>query len=109
MKIILLQDVGGVGKRYEVKEVTDGHALNLLIPRGLAEQATPLKLAAHEKRTAEHAAQKAKEEEMLKSSIQGLRGARIEIAVRATEKGGLFKTIGPKEIAAALNEQKQVA
>lgn len=109
MQIILLQDVGGVGKRHEVKNVADGHALNFLIPRGLAEQATTEKLAAHEKHVAEHAAQKEKEQAELKESIQNLRGARIELKVRATEKGGLFKTIGPKEIAAALKEQKQVA
>mgnify|MGYP001573205561 CR=1 FL=1 len=66
------------------------------------------RLAAHEKRTAEHAAQKEKEHEELKENIQSLRGARIELKVRATEKGGLFKTIGPKEISVALKEQKQV-
>lgn len=108
MKVILLQDVGGVGKRYEVKEVSDGHALNLLIPRGLAEQATREKLAAHEKRIAEFAAQKEREHDELKKAVQNLRGARIEMRVRATEKGGLFKTVGPKEIAHALKEQKGV-
>lgn len=106
MRVILLQDVGGVGKRHEVKEVADGHALNFLIPRGLAEQATREKLAAHEKRVAESVAQKEKEQQELNGIIQGLRGERIELKVRATEKGGLFKTIGPKEIAQALNEQK---
>ncbi|MBI4079838.1 50S ribosomal protein L9 [Candidatus Kaiserbacteria bacterium] len=108
MKIILLQDVGGVGKRDEVKDVADGHALNFLIPRGLAEQATPDKLAKHETRLSDLAAQKANAETALKEAIQALRGARIEMKVRATEKGGLFKTIGPKEIAAALKEQKEV-
>ena len=37
-----------------------------------------------------------------------MRGARIEIKVRATEKGGLFKAVGPKEIGEALKEQKGV-
>ncbi|MBI2612726.1 50S ribosomal protein L9 [Candidatus Kaiserbacteria bacterium] len=108
MKVILLQDVGGVGKRHEVKDVADGHALNFLIPRGLAEQATKEKLAAHEKRIADLSAKMEREEATLKETVQHLRGTRIEIAVRATEKGGLFKTIGPKEIAAALKEQKEV-
>ncbi|OGG57331.1 50S ribosomal protein L9 [Candidatus Kaiserbacteria bacterium RIFCSPHIGHO2_01_FULL_55_17] len=106
MKIIFLKDVGGTGRIGEVKEIADGYAMNFLIPRGLAEQATPHKLAAHSKQQAENAAQKANEEMRLKETVQGLRGARIELKIRATEKGGLFKTIGPKEIAQALKEQK---
>ena len=109
MQIILLQDVGGVGKRHEVKDVADGYALNFLIPRGAAEQATPERLASHEKRIAELSAEKEREEAALKAIVESLRGARIELKVRATEKGGLFKLIGSKEIAAALKEQKQVA
>lgn len=109
MKIILLQDVGGVGKRHEIKDVADGYALNFLIPRGLAEQATKEKLAAHEKHVAEDAAKKAKEGEARKALVKSINGVRIQLSVRATEKGGLFKTIGPNEIAAALQEQKSVS
>lgn len=109
MKIILMHDVGGVGKRHEVKDVSDGYALNFLIPRGLAEQATKEKLAAHEKHVAEDTAKKAKEGEALKAAVKSLNGARIQLTVRATEKGGLFKTIGPQEIARALREQKSVS
>ena len=45
MKIVLLQDVRGLGKKHETKEVADGYALNFLIPRGLAAPATAGKLA----------------------------------------------------------------
>ena len=108
MKVIFLKDVGGVGRAGEVKDVADGYAQNFLISRGLAEQATSEKLAGHEKRTVEVATQKEREEAKLKEAVEGLRGARIELKVRATEKGGLFKTIGPKEIADALLAQKGV-
>ena len=67
MQIILLQDVGGVGKRHEVKDVADGYALNFLIPRGAAEQATPERLASHEKRIAELSAEKEREEAALQT------------------------------------------
>ncbi|MBI4093697.1 50S ribosomal protein L9 [Candidatus Kaiserbacteria bacterium] len=108
MRVILLHDVGGVGKRNEVKNVADGYALNFLIPRGLAEQATPEKLATHEKRVAEDAVRREREEDALKAIVKDLHGARISLAVRATEKGGLFKTIGQREIALELKQQKEV-
>ena len=41
MKVILKQDVKGVGRRYDIKEVSDGYAVNLLIPKKLAEYASP--------------------------------------------------------------------
>ena len=45
MKVILLQDVENTGKKFEVKEVADGHANNFLIPQGLAKPATKEALA----------------------------------------------------------------
>jgi len=108
MKVILLKDVGGVGRSGTVVEVADGYAMNFLIGRGMAEQATPKKLAHHEKHLAEAFATKKAGEEKLAKAIQAFEGARVEIKVRATEKGGLFKSIGSKEVVAALAEQKNV-
>ena len=108
MKVILLKDIGGVGRAGEVKDIADGYVMNFLIPRGLAEQATPEKVATHAKKQAELTAQKEKDEEKLKTVVQSLMGARIEMKLRATEKGGLFKAVGPKEITQALKEQKDV-
>ena len=41
MKVILLRDTAGVGKKGDIKNVADGHALNFLLPRKFAEEATP--------------------------------------------------------------------
>ena len=53
MKVIFLQDVPRVGKRHDVKEVNDGYAANFLLPRKLAEVATPHAVAALERRKKE--------------------------------------------------------
>lgn len=106
MKVIMLKDVKGVGQRGRVVDVADGYALNSLIPRKVAEQATDKKLreyAAHEKieqdkRNAEDAA--------LKETVQRLNNAEIVISARATEKGGLFKSVTATDVQNAIAEQK---
>lgn len=102
MKVIFLKDVGGVGQRGGVKEVSDGYAQNFLIPNGSAEQATPEKVKALEAALKKQAVEKEEEAAAREKIVQGLNGTRIEIAARATEKGGLFKAIGAKDIARAL-------
>ena len=107
MKVIFLKDVGGVGQKGKVKEVSDGYALNFLIPHGAAEQATPEKIAKHNALQEQENAKKAAAEQALATTIQSLEGAVIEIKSRATEKGGLFKSIGAADIARAIVEQKK--
>lgn len=108
MKVILLADVGKVGQRGTVQEVADGFALNFLVARGLAVQATPEKLAEHAARAKREGEAKASAEASLRLAIESLEGARIETNVRASEKGGLFKAIGPAEIAKLVSAQKQI-
>lgn len=105
MKVILLKDVAKVGQRGTIKDVADGYAQNMLIARGLAEQATPEKIVAHEAARKRHEAEEAKEAQALAVTIQTLEGKRIEITARATEKGGLFKSLGAKDIVRALGEK----
>ncbi len=108
MKVIFVKDVGGVGQRGSIKEVKDGYAMNFLIAQGLAEQATPEKIAKYEAIQKRESAIREGEMQALAMSVRGLKGTRIEISARATEKGGLFKTVGPKEIAQVLKDQKGV-
>ncbi|MDE1924792.1 MAG: 50S ribosomal protein L9 [Patescibacteria group bacterium] len=102
MKIILLKDIRGVGLHGEVKNVADGYAINKLFPQKLAEPATPEKIKRVE-------AEKAAREEAVKlvetqldNKILQLRGKKVVLQSRATEKGGLFKTIAAKDIARAI-------
>ena len=109
MKIILLKDVAKVGQHGTIKEVSDGYALNFLIARGLAVQATPEKVKKHEEEQKREGEKRERESKALAVAVASLRGARIELSVRATEKGGLFRSVGPKEIGDALQQQKGVA
>lgn len=102
MKVIFLKDVRGVGRAMEIKNVADGYAVNMLFPRKLAEPATEEKVKKLEtqKQAAELAVKK--EEEILDKKVLSLKGKIISISAKATEKGGLFKTITTKDIAKAI-------
>lgn len=102
MKVILLKDVRRLGTHGEVKEVNEGFAANFLFPQKLAEPATEekLKQAQARKQAQEEAVRK--EEEALNNKLNMLRGKKVSLYARATEKGGLFKSIGPKDVAKAI-------
>ena len=99
MKVIMMHDVGGVGKRGEVKEVSDGHALNFLIPNGHAVQATAERLKKHQvevdtkKRAADATDAK------FVQGLERLRGGSIRILVRANAAGGLYQELTVAAIA----------
>lgn len=102
MKVILLKDVRRVGQHGEVVNVNDGYATNFLFPQKLAEPATEGKIKEVEagKAAREAAAQKLREQ--LDNKVNSLRGKKVVISSRATEKGGLFKSVTSKDIAKAL-------
>lgn len=102
MKVIMLKDVRGVGRHMEVKDVADGYAINFLIKQKLAEPATEAKIADLAKIKAAADAAHKKEEEILDKKVLSLKGKTITLSVRATEKGGLFKSVTEKDIAKAI-------
>lgn len=108
MKIILLKDIGGLGRRGEVKDVADGYGLNKLIPNGLAEQATPEKIRAHAAGVQKESEAREREQQARTAQVQSLENGRVEISARATDKGGLFKSLGAADIQKAIREQKHI-
>jgi large subunit ribosomal protein L9 len=102
MKVILLKDVRGVGQARVVKEVAGGYAANFLFPQKLAEPATDEKVKAMEAERVAREAEAKKEESELDKKVASLRGKAVSISARATEKGGLFKTVSPKDIVKAV-------
>lgn len=108
MKIILLHDVPKIGRKYDVKNVSDGHALNLLIPRGLAEAATPAALKRVEKLKAQDTAQKKVQEDLLLMNLKAVEGATLEVSLKANEKGHLFAGVHKAEIIARMKADKHI-
>src|SRR3989344_5006535 len=105
MKVIMLKGGGGVGQRGKIVEVSDGYALNFLIPRGSAEQATRDKVAKHAAREKlEHEAAE-RNTAALRALVASASGERVTLKARATEKGGLFKSITADDVAKALLTQ----
>jgi large subunit ribosomal protein L9 len=105
MKVILLKDVRGVGIHGEVKNVAEGYARNFLFPQRLAEPATEVKVAELAKKKAEHDALIQQEEETLTKKILMLRGKKVVLSSRATEKGGLFKNISATDVVRAIRAE----
>ena len=108
MKVILLQDVKGSGKKDQIIEVSDGYARNFLLPRKLAREATNEALNAVD--TAQRAA-KHREEVKLQEAEQKareLKGKVVKVRVRAGENGKLYGSVTNEQIADALREQHGV-
>lgn len=105
MQVIFLKDVRGVGRAHEVKNVADGYAINFLVKQKLAEPATPEKIAALAAKQKAHEAEVAKVEEELTRKVLALRGKKVVLKARATEKGGLFKAIAGKDIMKAIRDE----
>ncbi len=105
MKVILLQDVETLGKKWEVKEVADGFAKNFLIPRDLAKPATESEIAEAERLLAEAEAKAKGELETVEKSASKLDGYELKIPVSVGEEGQLFAQVSPKQIAEALTAE----
>ena len=108
MKVILLKDVKGTGKKGEVKEVSDGYARNFLIKKGVAVEAsqTNMKELDEKEKSKERKALIEYEEAVLLG--KQMEEINIQIEVKAGEGGRLFGSITSKEIAEQLKKQKNL-
>ncbi len=105
MKVILLQDVKGTGKKGEIKNVSDGFARNFLIGKGLAVEATNANLNKLEgqKASAQHKVDVAVAE--AKEQAAKLEGKKVVIRAKAGQGGRLFGAVTPGNVADVLKEQ----
>ncbi|MBI2035576.1 MAG: 50S ribosomal protein L9 [Candidatus Liptonbacteria bacterium] len=105
MKIILLQDVRKVGKKNEIKDVSDGYAKNFLIARGLAKPATTEEIKNLENRKQKVEEERKEQKEKLAALAKELGEKPLEFKVKTGKKGELFAAIGAKEIEAELKKK----
>lgn len=108
MKVILLQDVKGNGKKGEIKNVADGYAHNFLIKNNLALEATPANmksLDAQKKKQEREAAEELQEAKLLKEKLEKLT---VELSAKSGEGGRLFGSITSKQIADELNKAHSI-
>ena len=105
MKVIFLHDVPRVGKKYDVKEISDGYAVNFLLPRKLAVTATPKAIAELETMKKEITIEREVQENLLSKNLEEIKDKVVTIKGKTNEKGHLFSAIHKKEIIQAMKDQ----
>ena len=108
MKVILLSDVKGVGKKQEIVNVSDGYARNFLFPKGLAKEATPGAAKEVEKKQAAERAREMERRLTAEKKAASLRGKVITVKAKCGAQGRLYGSVTGAEIAEALKEQHGV-
>lgn len=101
MKVVLLKDVKNMGRAHTTVEVSDGHALNYLIPRKLAVPATGGAIKQAETRVQQVADRKELDQKLVSDRVAALAEEKITIVKKANEQGHLYDAVDAKEIAAA--------
>jgi large subunit ribosomal protein L9 len=108
MDVILRQDVEKVGLRGEVVDVAPGYARNYLLPRRLAEAATPAKIAELQKLEAKRARHEAQSFEQAQEIAQRLEGQELRFDVPAGETGTLFGSVTATDISERVWDSQRV-
>ena len=108
MKVILLQDVKGKGKKGQMIEVSDGYARNFMLPKKLAIEATAdavTTMRMNDKATAERIA---REKAEALATSKKLREMTVVVTAKGGGNGRLFGAVTTQEIAAALEKQSGI-
>ena len=108
MEVILLSDVDHVGLRGDVVSVARGYARNYLLPRQLAEEATPSRVAELQKRDTLRARHEAKTADQAEEIAQALSQTVLRFEVKAGPTGSLFGSVTPTDIADELWSSKKI-
>ena len=105
MKVILLTDVKGTGKKDQIVEASDGFARNYLIPRKMAKEATAEALNAISRAKSADKHREDVRRAEAEQRARELKGKVVQLTVRGGENGKLYGAVTNDQIAAALKEQ----
>lgn len=108
MKVILLQDIPKIGKRGEIKDVSDGFAKNMLIKKGLAAMATKDVQEKVAKESKEQTNKQAKLRKQLEEHKRELEKRTFTIKVKIGDKGQIFGGVHEKEIIDAVFQKTKI-
>ncbi|QNU67094.1 50S ribosomal protein L9 [Ruminiclostridium herbifermentans] len=108
MKVILKQDVKGLGKKEQMVEASDGYARNFLFPRGLAVEASAANLNIMKTKKEAEAQKKEREIAQAKEMANKIKDITLTLKVKAGDNGKLFGSITSKDIAEAMKTQQKL-
>ena len=108
MRVILLQDVDGLGKAGDLKDVANGYARNYLLPRQLAAGATPSLIANRQQRIAAEQRKLEKQSELNRQQAERLGQVTLTFKARVSSQGRLYGSITSQDIAAGLREAEGI-
>jgi len=108
MKVIFLSDVRNVGKKYDIKDVSDGYARNFLFPNKLAETASPEAI----KKLESMKAGLEKEENEIRAHLEDLAkkigATKLQFEVKTDKSGAVFGSVNKESILKALRDHKLI-
>ena len=105
MKVIFLQDVKGSGKKGEIKNVADGYARNMLLPKGYAVEANASNMNKLEGAQASAQHKIDVDIQAAKESAEKIKGKKVNISAKAGSNGKLFGSVTAANVADSLAEQ----
>ncbi|NLC32883.1 MAG: 50S ribosomal protein L9 [Clostridiales bacterium] len=105
MKVILLQDIPGTGKKNQILNVSDGYARNYLLPRKWAIQANESSVKEIERRNEAERQREFERRKEAEDLADSLKDKTIVLHAKCGEKGRLYGSVTTQEIAAALQQQ----
>lgn len=109
MKVILLQDIRGKGKKGQMIEASDGYARNYLLPRKMAVEATADNVNTMKMNDKAKAEQMAREKAQAQEFVEKLKDITVELKAKSGNGGRLFGSITSQEVADALKQQSGIA
>ena len=108
MKVILLGDIKGVGKKDQVIEASDGYARNFLFPKKLAVEANNENMSKLKSKQESNKFRKDTEKKEAEELAKKLTGIMLKIKVRAGENGKIFGGVSAKDISENLEKQHKI-